>query len=235
MLHPDICVGSASGIDGSGLVATRRIPSGAVIWQLDPHATPIPESELLKRPKEDHRNAFTYRDDTAVVTTDGFCYFNHCCNPNTWWANDETLVARRDILPGEEVTFDYATLDVHDWWRPKWRCRCGAATCRGYVTGRDCLGPWFRERYGDHVPSWVADYIARNTGLRRWRSALAYLAAELIRACRRILGPADIRWYELHLPGASRPEAPSADPSPSPGPVVSSPERSEDAERTSAR
>jgi hypothetical protein len=74
-------------------------------------------------------------------------------------------VARRDILPGEEITYDYATSEAHPWWKEKWVCQCGADNCRGVITGRDCLDPAFQERYRGHLPSWVLVFIEEQSGL----------------------------------------------------------------------
>ena len=58
--------------------------------------------------------------------------------------------AMRDVMPGEELTFDYATGDDDDW---EMDCQCGAADCRRTVTGQDWRLPivqrkragWFSE------------------------------------------------------------------------------------------
>lgn len=44
------------------------------------------------------------------------------------------LVARRSIWPGDEITFDYAMRNYSVEHFPS-RCRCGAPSCRGVVTG----------------------------------------------------------------------------------------------------
>ena len=37
--------------------------------------------------------------------------FNHSCEPNVWYSGyEQTVVARRDIKRGEELTVDYCTL-----------------------------------------------------------------------------------------------------------------------------
>ena len=65
------------------------------------------------------------------------------------------LVALRDLEVGEELTFDYATCDGTDY--DEFVCACGAATCRGTVTGRDWLLPRAQERYA----GWFSPYLAR--------------------------------------------------------------------------
>jgi len=76
--------------------------------------------------------------------------FNHSCLPNAGltFGDQVILVALRDIAPGEEIAWDYATT-VGD---PAWRmpCGCGAAECRGMVgpfqTLPAELQAWYLER-----------------------------------------------------------------------------------------
>lgn len=75
---------------------------------------------------------------------------NHSCNPNMWWADPYTVITRRDIEPGEELTLDYATItDDPTFAMP---CSCRSAACRGQVTGLDWQLPQLQVEYGRH---WV--------------------------------------------------------------------------------
>jgi hypothetical protein len=85
-------------------------------------------------------------------------YGNHSCDPNTWWVDAVTLVARRDIRPGEEVTNDYGTSTGTDF---EMVCSCGAAVCRGVVTGEDWRREDLQERYGDH---WIPALLRKQGG-----------------------------------------------------------------------
>ena len=76
-------------------------------------------------------------------------YVNHSCDPNAGFRDDLLLVARRDIQPDEEITWDYSTaIDEADF--PGFPCQCGAPQCRGRVHSfrnldratRECLRPW---------------------------------------------------------------------------------------------
>ena len=50
-------------------------------------------------------------------------------------SSDSEMVARRDIEPGEEVTFDYATCEsTVEAFRMD--CKCGSKECRGVVRYR---------------------------------------------------------------------------------------------------
>ena len=103
MLHPDIEKAETT-IEGAGLVARKFIAQGTVVGKLNPDDKRVTHKELLKLPKELHGLVLSYKNHTSIVTTDNWKYMNHSCNPTTWWADDETLEALRDIHPGEEIT-----------------------------------------------------------------------------------------------------------------------------------
>jgi len=68
----------------------------------------------------------------ATHSTRGFRFINHSCDPNTFIRCTPTraeFYARRDISAGEELTVDYG--DSHH--NGTLACRCGAASCRGYI------------------------------------------------------------------------------------------------------
>lgn len=52
------------------------------------------------------------------------------CDPNTWFEGDGLMTARRDIQPGEELTYDYCTSDTVLATRLS-TCYCGTSLCRG--------------------------------------------------------------------------------------------------------
>ena len=151
---------------GTGLVVTEFIPAGTVIWRLSPDAIKLTASELRRLPKE--RQMLAYQcGDGFILADDGSEYTNHSCDPNTWWLNDETMTASRDIQPGEEISYDYASSEVPPW-RAHWQCHCQSEQCRGIITGRDCLDPAFQERHRGHLPSWVVEFIEGKSGRRGW-------------------------------------------------------------------
>jgi SET domain-containing protein len=64
----------------------------------------------------------------------GMIFSNHSCEPNIGVQGQIVFVALRPIEIGEELTHDWATTDDDDY---SLTCRCGAAACRGVITGRD--------------------------------------------------------------------------------------------------
>lgn len=72
---------------------------------------------------------------------------NHSCDPNTWWAGS-SLVTRRPILTGEELTVDYST----GFSDPSFllACHCESYRCRQMVAGDDWRIPELQKRYAGH-------------------------------------------------------------------------------------
>jgi hypothetical protein len=56
---------------------------------------------------------------------------NHSCDSNLWMADEATVVARRDIGSGEELTLDYALHTANSDWELDDPCNCGSVLCRG--------------------------------------------------------------------------------------------------------
>mmetsp|Transcript_24454 Transcript_24454/g.53406 ORF Transcript_24454/g.53406 Transcript_24454/m.53406 type:complete len:587 (+) Transcript_24454:207-1967(+) len=101
--------------------------------------------------------AYALTDDTWITWSnnpDRWKPINHCCDPNTMYRGLDHI-ARRHIAKGEPVTIEYATFCTDHM--TAFDCSCGAACCRGRVTGRDYLLPEIRQRYG---PNHVTDYVA---------------------------------------------------------------------------
>lgn len=184
MLHPDIRK-RTSEMDGHGLFAARPVPRGTIVWSSDDGDARLVVTHRQLRALPPHVHHLAYRNrDRFILCFDGSQFMNHSCDPNLAWADDDHLVAVRDIAEGEEVTFDYATSETHPWWRPKWVCRCGSPACRRVISGRDCLDATFQERYRGRLPSWVTEFIAQQRGWRGWSYARLFGLAERLRRAR---------------------------------------------------
>ncbi len=86
---------------------------------------------------------------------------NHSCDSSAWMADAATLVARRDIEAGEEVTVDYALFTTQSNWMLDARCRCGSPHCRRIVTGDDWRRTDVQERYRNHFSPFINRRIER--------------------------------------------------------------------------
>ena len=95
---------------------------------------------------------------------------NHSCDPNCGVRLNEAqafdFVARREIHAGQELTFDYAMRNFTIDHFPS-VCLCGAARCRGSVTGWKDLPAARKADYGELVAPYLramdADLAAAGT------------------------------------------------------------------------
>ncbi len=83
--------------------------------------------------------------------------FNHSCEPNAGLSGQITVVAMRDIEPGEEINFDYAMCDGTPY--DEFECHCGSDNCRGRVTGSDWMRPELWEKYDGYFMPYLARRI----------------------------------------------------------------------------
>lgn len=105
-------------------------------------------------------------------------FVNHSCDPNCRLdyrsGRRVFLIALRDIAPGEELSFDYATTTTCDGIAafPGWRfeCLCGSQDCRGKVGCAEDLPPE-RLHYYLQVGALAPHVISRVAKLVAWRAA----------------------------------------------------------------
>ena len=82
------------------------------------------------------------------------------------------IVAMRDIEPGEVLSYDYACSDGTDY--DEFECGCGAARCRGKVTGQDWMLPELQLRYRGYFSPYLQARIASLVTVGSGRRAFAY-------------------------------------------------------------
>jgi hypothetical protein len=80
-----------------------------------------------------HKYTFVNARGEYILCWDLARYVNHSCNPACLSAGYNFEIAVRDIHPGEELTDDYATLNMEG----SFPCHCGAPQCRGTVREGD--------------------------------------------------------------------------------------------------
>jgi uncharacterized protein len=141
-----------SKISGKGVFAVETIRSGEIILVCGGR---LFSKEAVRR-GEARTESLTGFDEEFYIgmpiespsRSDEF--INHSCNPNMWLTNEITVVARRTIHSGEELTIDYALWEIDENWLLPNRCNCTSAHCRKIVTGRDWRLNILRSRYGKH-------------------------------------------------------------------------------------
>ncbi|MCH7343414.1 SET domain-containing protein-lysine N-methyltransferase [Pelomonas sp. CA6] len=134
----------ASGVHGRGVYAVAEIPAGDLI--IEYRGERIGWDEALRRhphdPRQpDHTFYFHLGDGSEVIDAlyggNSARWINHSCEPNCEAREEGGRVfihALRDILPGEELFYDYG-LVIDERYTPalkkRFACRCGSPLCRG--------------------------------------------------------------------------------------------------------
>jgi hypothetical protein len=115
MIHPDTELRFISPEIGFGIVATRLIPKGTIIWvfdSLDEVVTPAAMARMHPLQRA-FLNKYGYRDHTGdyVLCGDHARFVNHSFNSSCMSTAYNCELAIRDIHPGEELTDDYGYLN----------------------------------------------------------------------------------------------------------------------------
>jgi SET domain-containing protein len=134
-----------SPIQGLGLFAVRRIRKGTrLIEYIGERISPEEADRRYDDDAVDHPHTWLFTVDAATLIDGAVAgnearYINHSCSPNCEAVDVDGRIfvdARRDIRPGEELTYDYR-LERDGHWRPdyaeRYACRCGARNCRGVL------------------------------------------------------------------------------------------------------
>lgn len=135
------------GKKGFGLQVLEDVPCGTFIIEyvgevLDMKEHNARQQEYAKR-NQKHFYFMTLNSNEVIdacVKGNLGRYINHSCNPNCqtekWTVNGEVCIgffALRDLIKGEEVTFDYNY--VRFLGSAAKKCECGFADCRGFIGG----------------------------------------------------------------------------------------------------
>lgn len=136
-----------SPIHGRGVFALVHIPKGTRLIEYTGER--ISQEKADERYSEEHENSphtmlFEVNDEVVIDATrrgNSARWINHSCAPNCEVADEDDRIfieTRRDIRPGEELTYDYnlqlgephtaAAKRAHP-------CYCGAPRCRGTLLG----------------------------------------------------------------------------------------------------
>ncbi len=139
MVHPDIELRFINETVEYGLVARRLIPRGSITWARDRLDRTFTSDEIDAMPEffKQLLDKYTFidRQGYRVLCWDISRFMNHSCAPSSLHTGWDFEVAVRDIHPGEELTDDYATLNIE---RP-FECECGASECRATILPDDLV------------------------------------------------------------------------------------------------
>ena len=116
MLHPHTELKFVSPEIGYGIFATALIPKGTITWVKDELDRIFPKEDLKIMSAANLENLlkYSYRNSSGdyVFCWDLTRYVNHSYNPNSMLTTLGFEIAIKDILPGEEMTNDYGTLNI---------------------------------------------------------------------------------------------------------------------------
>ena len=137
-----------SPIQGLGAFATRHIASGTrLIEYSGARLTPSQADERYPDAAGERHHTYLFAIDDHVVIDAAVGgnearFINNSCDPNCDAIVDEDKIwieTIRDILPGEELAYDYAyILEARHSPAAKRRfpCNCGAVNCRGTILAK---------------------------------------------------------------------------------------------------
>lgn len=132
-----------SSIHGKGVFALRKIRRGERLIEYTgdriSHKEADRRYEAEHEADDPHTFLFTVNDEIIIDATRGgnsSRWINHSCSPNCETEDEDDrifIVARRDIRPGEELTYDYQ-LYLDEPHTPAAKkenpCFCGSPRCR---------------------------------------------------------------------------------------------------------
>lgn len=122
---------------GYGVFATKNIPIGTIVYvrdALEPTITPS-RYKVLPQMLKDIVQKYSYKDNSGdyVLSWDFGRFVNHSCEANTLTSGYGFEIAIRDIKAGEEITDDYALLNLEK----EMFCGCGSPNCRKLIEPSD--------------------------------------------------------------------------------------------------
>jgi hypothetical protein len=164
-ISPKAAKGGPSAIDGRGLVAVAPIARDEIAAIKGGHI--VDTAALHSLPERLRNSEIQIADGFHLVAMDEteyegvMLFINHSCEPNVGFGGNTVLVAMRDIEPGEELTTDYAMFDDYNG---EMECRCGTASCRRTINGRDWQRRELQRKYGQYFSWYLQRRFDRSTG-----------------------------------------------------------------------
>ncbi len=131
-----------SKILGKGNFAASNIKKGQTICLFTGESCNLNEiRDRIKIGKENEFDPLQIDEETYLDLDESTRLFNHSCNPNAFVNGKNELVALRNILKGEEITFDYSTTIDEDEMKFEHvglpyhtlKCNCLSKNCRKTV------------------------------------------------------------------------------------------------------
>jgi len=152
---------------GKGVFATDRISPNETLFVMGGH--------IIDIEKENHLDSFQIDKPIEISEEFSFCpmspedmdrmpqhYVNHSCEPNAGFKASNFMVAMREILPGEEVVYDYAMIIASNEASENYftmECLCESAQCRKIIDEEGWKNPILQEKYAGYFQYYVEKLI----------------------------------------------------------------------------
>ncbi len=179
-MNPRLCAQNSS-ISGKGIVTQTAIQKGETVFVLSGERCTFEQIVAkVEEGSEEPSDPLGIGEEVYLDLEEFSRTFNHSCEPNTYVRGESELVALRDIMPGEEITYDYSTT-MHDnveKWKsrgcPVWSaaCNCRSASCRKIIDQFVRLPKKSRNFYIDH--SYLPDYMLNIFQRKRHREHVLF-------------------------------------------------------------
>ncbi len=171
MIHPHTELRFVNPRVGLGVVATKRIPKGTVVWVLDPLDQVLsPDRCAALDPQlrtQLDRYSHTDARGNLVLCWDHGRFVNHSCEATCLGPDGSNFkIAVRDIEAGEQLTDDYRALGLAA--EDAFDCVCGAPSCVGRVAPAP---PAVRRRWDAAVGAALASFSKVPQPLASWLAA----------------------------------------------------------------
>lgn len=139
---------------GLAVFATQDIQAGSRIAIFEGETYEAPHALALPVEMRDH--AIQVAHEKYVFGYRGLAHcLCHSCHPNCGIRNLTEIFAARDILKGEQVTWDYRCSENSTWVLDA--CLCGSERCSKVVRNYDSLPIETKESYKDRgmISEWI--------------------------------------------------------------------------------
>lgn len=137
-----------------GIESVEPIDEGGFLFDVDGLITRHPSRYSIQVDDAAHIDLAPGTPLEEMVVRYPWRFLNHSCEPNAVFRG-RTFVALRKIDACEPVTYNYNTTEL-DMAAP-FDCRCGHASCLGYISGFAHLSPAAQTS----LAPWLSEYLRR--------------------------------------------------------------------------
>lgn len=154
---------------GRGVFARKPVEKGEMLFVMGGHILTIEDDNEMRGDVADKGIEISEKFMIGPRSSEDLermpqHYINHSCDPNAGFKGQIFVVALREILAGEQVTYDYAMVmcpDPESNTFFQMECRCGSPRCRGVVTEDDWEIPELQARYAGYFQWYLEEKIRR--------------------------------------------------------------------------